>query len=102
MGLKGIHSSEALCWQGSHSFCPWCGKEAQIEGTVVNHLQNVHYHLGLICAWCQDYFAMSVDTMRWYLTSCESLTTKDKAQEEEEESEGDNSDEDDGYLLEET
>ena len=29
MGLRGIHSPEALqCW-GGLSFCPWCGKEGQ-------------------------------------------------------------------------
>ena len=100
MVLKGIHSPEALHQWGCHLFCPWCGKEGQNEGTVVNHLWNVYYHLGLICAWCQDYFAMSVDTMRQHMTSCESLTIKDKAKEEEEESEGNNGDEDDGYLLE--
>ena len=44
---------------------------------------------------------MSSDTMRWHISPCEYLTTKDKAQEEEKDSEGDNSDEDDGYLLEE-
>ena len=27
MGLKGIHSPEALKCQGGLSFCPWCGKE---------------------------------------------------------------------------
>ena len=35
------------------------------------------------------------------MSSCESLTTKDKDQVKEEESEGDNGDEDDGYLLQE-
>ena len=43
---------------------------------------------------------MSADTIRWHVSSCESLAIKDEDQEEEEESEGDNSDEDDGYLLE--
>ena len=61
----------------------------------------MHYCLGLICAVCQDYFAISLDTMGWHLSLCKSLTMKDKAWEEEEESEGDNSDDDDGYLLEE-
>ena len=32
---------------------------------------------------------MSLDTMKWHVSSCESLTMKDKAWEEEEESEGD-------------
>ena len=37
MGLKGVHSPEALHWQGGHSFCPWCKKKGQNEGTVMNH-----------------------------------------------------------------
>ena len=100
VGLKGIHSPEDLHWQGGHFYCPWCGKEVQNKGTVVNHLQNVHYCLGLIYTLCWEYFAMSLDTMRWHTSSCKALTTKDKAPEEEEKSESDNSDEDDGYLLE--
>ena len=44
---------------------------------------------------------MSSDTMRWDMSSCEALTTKDKVPKEEEESESDNSNEDDRYLLEE-
>ena len=31
---------------------PWCGKEGQNEGTIVNHLWTVHYKLGLICEKC--------------------------------------------------
>ena len=38
MGLKGIHHPDALCHCAGLSFCPWCGKEGQNEGTVVNHL----------------------------------------------------------------
>ena len=38
MGLKGIHSPEALHQQVGLSFCLWCGKEGQNEGMVVNHL----------------------------------------------------------------
>ena len=38
MGLEGIHYPEVLKWQASQSFCPWCGKEGQNEGTVANHL----------------------------------------------------------------
>ena len=38
-------------WQGGLSFCLWCGKEGQNEGTVVNHLWTNHYHLGLVCSW---------------------------------------------------
>ena len=38
MGLVGIHNPDALhCFNGL-THCPWCGKEGQNEGTVVNHL----------------------------------------------------------------
>ena len=52
MGLKGIHSPEALKHQGGLCFCPWCGKEGQNEGTVVYHLCTGHYCLGLVCKRC--------------------------------------------------
>ena len=61
----------------------------------------MHYHLGLICALCWDFFTTSADTIRQHASSCEALTTKDKDQAEEEESKGNNGDEDDWYLLEE-
>ena len=52
MGLKGIHDPEALqCFTG-HTYCPWCGKEDQNEGTMVNHLRTVHYKLGIVCSFC--------------------------------------------------
>ena len=38
MGLKGVHHPDALCHFTGLTFCPWCGKEGQNEGTVVNHL----------------------------------------------------------------
>ena len=99
MGLKGIHSPMALKWQTGLSFCPQCRKEGQNEGTVVNHLHTVHYCLGLICALCQDIFATSADTIKWYVSSCVSLTMKDKDWKEEEESKSNNGDENDRYLL---
>ena len=42
---------------------------------------------------------MSLDTVRQHVSSCEALTTKDKAPAEAEESECNNSNEDDRYLL---
>ena len=54
MGLVGIHNPDALpCFSGI-THCPWCGKEGQNKGTVVNHLQTVHYTLGLVCNRCHD------------------------------------------------
>ena len=35
-----------------YTYCPWCGKSGQNEGTIVNHLRMVHYKLGLICDQC--------------------------------------------------
>ena len=102
MGLKGIHSSEALHQWGSSSYCPWCRKEGQDEGMVVNHLMTMHYHLGLVCILCMDIFATSTDTMRQHMCICKSMAAKDRDQEEEEESDIDNNgDEDNSYLLEE-
>ena len=38
MGLKAIHSPEALHCQVGLSFCPQCRKEGKNEGMIVNHL----------------------------------------------------------------
>ena len=38
MGLIGIHNPDALHHFGSVTYCPWCRKEGQNEGTMVNHL----------------------------------------------------------------
>ena len=52
MGLMGIHDPNALWCYAGYTYCPWCGKEGQNEGTVVNHLRTTHYRLGLVCDWC--------------------------------------------------
>ena len=49
MGLVGLHDPEALCHFNGLTHCPCCGKMGQNEGTLVNHLQTVHYRLGLVC-----------------------------------------------------
>ena len=49
MGLKGIHNSNALQCFAGYTYCPWCSKDGQNKGTVVNHLRTVCYKLGLIC-----------------------------------------------------
>ena len=54
MGLMGIHNLDALHHFNGITHCPWCGKEGQNEGTMVNHLQTVHYRLGLVCNRCHD------------------------------------------------
>ena len=51
MGLMGIHDPDALWHFTGYTYCPWCGKEGQNEGTVVNHFRTTHYRLGLMCNW---------------------------------------------------
>ena len=63
MGLVGIHDPDALhCFSGV-THCPWCGKEGPNKGTVVNHLQTVHYRLGLVCNKCHDCLLTTSDTL---------------------------------------
>ena len=52
MGLMGIHDPNALQHYTGYTYCPWCGKEGQNEGTMVNHLRTTHYRLGLVCNQC--------------------------------------------------
>ena len=52
MGLMGIHNLDMLCHFTGMTHCYWCGKVGQNKGTIVNHLQTVHYKLGLMCEKC--------------------------------------------------
>ena len=63
MELVGIHDLDALHHFNGLTHCPWCGKEGQDEGTVVNHLWMVHYRLGLVCNKCYNYPSTSSDTL---------------------------------------
>ena len=63
MGLMGIHDPNALHHFNGMPYCPWCGKEGQNEGTIINHLQMVHYRLGLMCDKCYSYPSTSLDTL---------------------------------------
>ena len=38
MGLTGIHDLDTLCHFNGMTHCPWCRKEGQNEGTIINHL----------------------------------------------------------------
>ena len=38
MELVIIHELDTLCHFRGITHCPWCGKEGQNKGTVVNHL----------------------------------------------------------------
>ena len=73
MGLKRIHSPEALKHKAGLSFCPWCGKEGQNEGTMVNHPFTGRYHLGLVCERCLLQFMTSSDRMQHHSQGCESM-----------------------------
>ena len=77
MGLNGIHSPEALHQWSGLTFCPWCGKEGQNKGNVVNHLQTTHYHLGLFCTPCHNYFMTSTDTMHQHAQLFRSVAAGD-------------------------
>ena len=63
MGLKGIHDPEALWHFTGFTYCPWCGKDSQNEGTIVNHLRMVHYKLGLVCDLYFCCPTMTADTL---------------------------------------
>ena len=63
MGLVGIHDPDALQHFASFTYCPWCGKEGQNEGMVVNHLRTTHYRLGLVCDKCHSCPTTTCDTL---------------------------------------
>ena len=52
MGLTSIHLLNALHHFNGVTHCPWCGREGQNKGTLINHLQTTHYKLGLVCKKC--------------------------------------------------
>ena len=64
MGLKGIHDPEALRHFIGYTYCLWCGKSGQNEGTVINHQRTVHYKLGIICDWCFGCPTTKLDPLR--------------------------------------
>ena len=63
MGLMGIHNPDALWHYAGYTFCPWCGNEGKIEGTVVSHLRTTHYRLGLVCDRCFGCPSMMSDSL---------------------------------------
>ena len=63
MGLMGIHNPDALWHYAGYTYCPWCMKEGQNEGTVVNHLRTTHYRLGLMCYQCFDCPTVMLDSL---------------------------------------
>ena len=81
MGPMGIHDPDALWHFAGFTYCPWCGKEGQNEGTVVNHLRTTHYRLGLVCDKCHGCPTTTCDTLHhhghhnccWVITPSESV-----------------------------
>ena len=63
LGLMSIHDPDALCQFGGVTYCPWCGKEGQNEGIVVNHLWTTHYRLGLVCDRCYSCLSTTSNTL---------------------------------------
>ena len=52
MGLTNIHHPDTIHHFNGVTHCLWCRKEGQNEGIIINHLQTVHYKLGLACEKC--------------------------------------------------
>ena len=63
MGLKGIHDPDALQCFNSYTYCPWCGKDRQNEGSIINHLRMVHYRQGLMYDQCFSCPMVTSDTL---------------------------------------
>ena len=63
MGLMGIHHPDALHHFNGLTHCPWCRKEGQNEGTIINHLQIVHYKLGLMCEKCFGCLSITLEAI---------------------------------------
>ena len=102
MGLKGTHLPKALWQWSSLTFCPLCAKEGQNEGTVVNYLYTMHYHLSIMCAQCLEYFTMSADAMQRHALLCRPSATGDNNDddwEEEDFEDDDNGDKDDELIF---
>ena len=52
------------------TFCPWYGREGQNEGTMVNHLQIMHYRLGLVCNQCLHFPSVTSETIWQHSWDC--------------------------------
>ena len=83
MGLKGIHHPDALCHHAGLLYCPWCGKEGQNEGTVINCLQTIHYRLGLVFTRCLCYSTTISEVMWHHGQVCRQPIESDTTEEEE-------------------
>ena len=78
MGLEGIHHPDTLHHHAGLLYCPWCRKEGQNEGTVVNHLQTMCYRLGLVCSRCLCHSTTSSKAMWHHGQVCRQSDTKEE------------------------
>ena len=78
MGLKGIHYPETLHCHVGLSYYPWCRKEGQNEGTIVNHLWTTHYKLGLVYSRCLCCPVITSEAIQHYGPSCECLSMEEE------------------------
>ena len=70
MGVKEVHHPDALHCITGFTFCPWCGKEGQNKGTVVNDLWTMHYKLGLVCNWCLHFPSITSEAIQHHSWGC--------------------------------
>ena len=82
MGLAGVHNPDALCCFTGVTFCPCCGKERQKEGTIVTHLQTMHYKLGLVCEKCLHYSSLTLEAIWHHGQSCKQPKKSDAEEED--------------------
>ena len=66
MGLMGIHDLDSLQHYAGYTYCPWCGKEGQNEGMVVNHLRTTNYRIGLVCNKCFGCPSVMSHSLYWH------------------------------------
>ena len=71
------------------------------QGDNGKPLRAVHYHLGLICAHCMDYFTTSANAMHQHTKVCKPTTGSDDDDYREEDDYGDddNGDKDDKFMF---
>ena len=67
MGLKGFIIQMPFA---RSTFCPVCGMEGQNEGTVVNHMQTMHYKPGLVCGRCLHFPLITSEAIQHHGQGC--------------------------------
>ena len=79
MGLTGVYKPDALHHFASMTFCPWCRKEGQNKGTIVNHLWTTHYKLGLVCEKCLCCLSITLEGIWHHDQSCKQPRDEEKS-----------------------